>query len=107
SMAIPPPRLLRADGTDASRTQDRMSPQQVKSRVANSDRKRSEGKHDIGYTRSGVGSGARSVGRAHGRTARHWRQAGRAEKRLSQIPSSQIATMVPGVASPLMVHPVA
>jgi len=32
---------------------------------------------------------------------------GRAEKSLSQIPSSQIATMVPSVARPLMVHPVA
>ena len=31
----------------------------------------------------------------------------RAEKSLSQIPSSQIATMVPSVARPLMVHPVA
>ena len=30
-----------------------------------------------------------------------------AEKGLSQIPSSQIATMVPSVTSPLMVHPVA
>jgi hypothetical protein len=43
-----------------------------------------------------------------GRTARdRRRQAGRAEKSLSQIPSSQIATMVPSVARPLMVHPVA
>ena len=40
-------------------------------------------------------------------TSRDRRQAGRAEIDLSQIPSTQIATMVPSVARPLMVHPVA
>jgi hypothetical protein len=52
-----PTKLLRADWTDACRTQERMSPRQAKSRVANSDRKRLDGRHDIGYARSGVGSG--------------------------------------------------
>jgi hypothetical protein len=51
--------------------------------------------------------GARSLDWTQGGTARDRRQAGRAEKSLSQIPSNQIATMVPSVASPLMVHPVA
>ena len=46
------------------------------------------------------------IGRKAG-PARDRRQAGRAEKSLSQIPSSQIATIVPSVARPLMVHPVA
>ena len=54
---LPLPKSLRADWTDASRTQERMSPRQAKSRVVNSDRKRSDGRHDIGYARSGVGSG--------------------------------------------------
>src|SRR5947207_147645 len=53
-MAVTPPELLRAEWTDASRTQERMSPRQAKSRVANSDRKRLDGRHDIGYARSGV-----------------------------------------------------
>jgi len=35
-----------------------MSLRQAKSRVVNSDRKRSGGRHDIGYARSGGGSGA-------------------------------------------------
>ena len=52
-MAAAPPKSLRADWTDASRTHERMSPRQAKSRVVNSGRKRSEGRHDIGYTRSG------------------------------------------------------
>ena len=46
------------------------------------------------------------IGRSAG-LARDRRQAGRAEKSISQIPNSQIATMVPSVARPLMVHPVA
>ena len=58
-----PTQLLRTDGTDASRTRERMSPRQGKSRVANSDRKRSEGRHDIGYARLGVGSGYLEVNR--------------------------------------------
>jgi hypothetical protein len=44
---------------------------------------------------------------AQGRLARDWRQTVAHRKRLSQIPSSQTATMVPSVARPLMVHPVA
>jgi len=53
-MAVTPLELFRADWTDGSHTQERMSPRQAKSRVANSERKRSDDRHDIGYTRSGV-----------------------------------------------------
>jgi hypothetical protein len=60
-MAVAPPEIAsrRLDGRLAH--QERMSSQQAKSRVANSDRKRSGGRHDFGYARSGVGSGSAAL----------------------------------------------